>query len=448
MSHCCRWRKFFVQNNCKNACTRCKRCCASCKRCCASCKRCCASCKRGKERKKDSDDILLIGKEGGTMTEDSSTKANNSITDTNDSQAERPYNRKKQQAIGARTRKKDGSCDESVELEMVVVNSMKDEKNRKEEEKSQVQEKLQSKQENTSESPPPMGVIEQDRTFTEAEQVEVLPENETMWEKGFIVQVLKDDKYMVRHRKNFNGDYSYNMFKAQQIRLPTTKWKNNGPSQLDDIVKDVMEVLLDGPESNNNETSDRNTQSQPLNVMLAMCNTWCDTDLYSDLLYRDNPESFHMGADFFTSRMLGVNVMQFLYPNKYRWKVHCFWCYPSSQRRDPVWMVRDTVHHHLVTDTANNCYNNWIPRNKIKTAPVIIVQVFCDYCNVEMLEHDYSFRCSEYKHDICLKCFHTLYREHNNLLRILTDLLQRRLNSDCIFEIVCYTVGHILKFDT
>ncbi|ETO10247.1 hypothetical protein RFI_27131 [Reticulomyxa filosa] len=198
-----------------------------------------------------------------------------------------------------------------------------------------------------------------------------------------------------------------------------------------------MDILLDGRNDQIQLAHKSTSGPSAIALVNTLCDIFCNNPSYRSILRSVEDSSFWLDSGMYCARAVSIDIIEFLCPKKYRWKVQCFRCLPSQS--DPIWMSRNIAHHHLIhtcSITKNRqIIMNWMPQNR---GIFRSVSVFCDECNNEIHDFDYTFRCSPCIHDICLCCFKKKFEAHRNITKLLSQCLRNTLNDDLNRHDICF----------
>ena len=130
-----------------------------------------------------------------------------------------------------------------------------------------------------------------------------------------------------------------------------------------------------------------------------------------------------------------------LFDAAYEYRIGCIICSRvSSKVRIREWFLKT----HLSADTKS--YDRHLNKMIYETQTHI---AFCDGCQMDMQYDEMIFMCDECNDAYCCCCIAKRVAENNELHQLLNeqDVLGTELNTDCIFEIVGFVKGLVLKFD-
>ncbi len=132
--------------------------------------------------------------------------------------------------------------------------------------------------------------------------------------------------------------------------------------------------------------------------------------------------------------------MEYLYLyslNHYEYKIGCI--YDDS----------DLYINHLWTYKILKTYNDI--KNCIQIKPLQLLPDLtgysCDLCRIEVGWNEFMFHCNCDKHDFCISCIYSLIFQQTEMKQLLYGLLKEFINDDCIYQIVTFCVGRVIKLE-
>ena len=136
-----------------------------------------------------------------------------------------------------------------------------------------------------------------------------------------------------------------------------------------------------------------------------------------------------------TARYFAIEILNYCQPAKFHWRLFCFWC-----RDEEVEMHRSTCRQHVIAAGA---------KSDGYYGDSLSLMAFCDECNTELAYEDYSYRCANKEHDICLNCVFSKcvnYQKRLNEIRkiLMDDNGMDRYSCQIVFECIA---GNVRKFE-
>ena len=281
--------------------------------------------------------------------------------------------------------------------------------------------------------------------YREDEEVRVRIETCSTWLESHIVDYCGDHKYRIRiHRspefaRFINGKY-LRIVDEDDLRHNS---KIPEPITSDsEIGQGIIDLYLNGRKC----LTELNTLAQSFHQLYN--NKWLTTYRYFLFLFFlffvviffifyccVYSQRRVYGIEYIEARFVAMEIMNYCFDEKYHWRLYCFWCKQLDAK-----MYRESCRHHVIGSgaTSQGYYGQQLS-----------LMAFCDECNTELNYEDYSYRCINKQHDICIKCVWNKILKYNRIQIIIKPILMDNIGLDryscqCIIE---YMVGNIRKFD-
>eukprot|EP01084_Bolivina_argentea_P264565 448169_1 len=261
--------------------------------------------------------------------------------------------------------------------------------------------------------------ITKNSKLIEDELVRVRINGCSTWLESHIMDILENNKYRVRiHRSNEYDKYIDNKY-IRIINEDSLRKNSKYAEKItheSHIPKDIIDLYLNGRKCHKH----------------LKCLSNIILELYNSINKDSYLEQRMYNIDYMQSRFISIEILNFCFQSQYYWRVHCFWC-----KKFNVQMCRASCRSHVIL--AGATVNGYFGES-------LTLMAFCDECNTELDYEDYSFRCENKEHDICLKCFWNKIKQYhmfNNIMQS-NDIHIDRYSKQCIIE---YVVGSMRKFN-
>ena len=267
---------------------------------------------------------------------------------------------------------------------------------------------------------------EEDNKFREGEQVRCRIDGCTTWLEAQVVDILEDEKFRIRLYRGVD-DHVAQIIKSKWIRIVTLDKirKNSKMAPRITLESNVEQGLIDL------YLNGRSCHAH-LKQLSASILTLYNQQNKNQMDVDDEWTSYRLrklNINYMESRMIAMEILSFCYEPAYKLRVHCFWC-----NRFGVNMRRKVVRSHLIASGAVN----------VGYGTDLSLMGFCDLCNTELDDADYSFRCDTKEHDICMQCLWKVKQQHIDLNRLLeaTVVCLDHYSVQCIAD---YVVGDVCR---
>eukprot|EP01083_Nonionella_stella_P096196 270339_1 len=264
-------------------------------------------------------------------------------------------------------------------------------------------------------------------------------DNQTFYtSQGTIVEILDDNKFKIFYYK-YNEDYDTNQAQDngkkftetyEVIHISRIYHKGTDIQYEIDLIDSeniVTNLLIQRSDSASKEV---------FHALVDVYNTgslrWCLE------AYGDEKALCHWEA---VSCFIAKNVYDFLYEAEYRYKVDCL----LDGDRHCGLELRNLRQSDIRTKLE-------LQRDKIGKVEVEMdefdeLSYRCDCCRTGLRDWHFVYQCSIGpldRHDFCLNCVNTVITLNTELRSYLDDILNKKLNNDCIQVIVSYVFGRVV----
>eukprot|EP01083_Nonionella_stella_P164647 545599_1 len=249
--------------------------------------------------------------------------------------------------------------------------------------------------------------------YSENDPVRVCIPGCNTWLESIVVEVMGNEKYLICINEYGSSKYQQyiqdNHFRVvHEYQIKKCSKRTSKITANSSIKRSIVDLYLNGGKC-------RRYVKPLTNSILRLCN-------------RVNNQ-----MDYSQSRFIALQILSYCFEETFHWRIYCFWCNAEAP------MYRCRCRAHVIAASGAN----------IEGAPAngnLSLIVFCDECDTELEYDDYSYRCTNKQHDICLECLWNKIKEYKKIKRSLQRSLGKQLNIDVIECVTQYVVGDMRKF--